>query len=180
GRRRPGHGWCPPLAPGACGGTRPRRRAHRGMVRRRRGQRSRPARRGASPDAGACAAHGRVARRGERTDAVTRSPAGHRRMAQAIGVCGGTIALAMVALAFVDARNHPFIFVAWALLAGAAYLIALALLGGLRPGDTRALALCLVLGAAWRIPLVAAPPRLSTDVYRYVWDGRLQRLGEDP
>src|SRR5262249_29757465 len=42
------------------------------------------------------------------------------------------------------------------------------------------LALCLVLGAAWRIPLVAAPPRLSTDVYRYVWDGRLQRLGEDP
>jgi hypothetical protein len=111
---------------------------------------------------------------------MMRSLAGHRRVAQAIGVCGGTIALAMVALAFVDARHRPVVFVAWALLAGAAYLVALDLLRRLRPGDTRALALCLVLGAVWRIPLVAAPPRLSTDVYRYVWDGRLQRLGEDP
>src|SRR2546428_13684081 len=97
-----------------------------------------------------------------------------------MGVCGGTIALAMVALAFVDVRHRPAVFVAWALLAGAAYLVALGLLGHLRPGNTRALALCLVLAAVWRIPLVATPPRLSTDVYRYVWDGRLQRLGEDP
>ena len=111
---------------------------------------------------------------------MTQSADGHRRVAQAIGVCGGTIALAMVALAFVDARDRPAVFVAWALLAGAAYLVALGLLGRLRPGNTRALALCLVLAAVWRIPLVATPPRLSTDVYRYVWDGRLQRLGEDP
>ena len=111
---------------------------------------------------------------------MTQSAAGHRRVTQAMGVCGGTIALAMVALAFVDARDRPAVFVAWALLAGAAYLFALGLLGRLRPGNTRALALCLVLAAVWRIPLVATPPRLSTDVYRYVWDGRLQRLGEDP
>jgi alpha-1,6-mannosyltransferase len=116
----------------------------------------------------------------ERADAVTPSAAGHRRVAQAIGACGGTIALAMVALAFVDARDRPMVFVAWALVAGAAYLVALDLLRRLRPGDTRALALCLMLAAAWRIPLVAAPPHLSTDVYRYVWDGRLQHLGEDP
>src|SRR5262249_23231094 len=85
-----------------------------------------------------------------------------------------------VALAFVDVRRRPVVFVAWALLSGAAYLVALELLGRLRASDTRALALCLVLAAVWRIPLVAAPPRLSTDVYRYVWGGRLQRLGEDP
>src|SRR5439155_1534929 len=42
------------------------------------------------------------------------------------------------------------------------------------------LALCLVLGALWRVPLLVQAPRLSSDVYRYVWDGRLQRLGEDP
>jgi len=111
---------------------------------------------------------------------VTRSPAGRRRVTQALGVCGGTIALAMIALAFVDARHRPVVFVAWTLLAGAGYLVALDLLGRLRPGDTRALTLCLVLAAVWRIPLMVAPPRLSTDVYRYVWDGRLQRLGEDP
>ncbi|TMB08399.1 MAG: DUF2029 domain-containing protein, partial [Deltaproteobacteria bacterium] len=116
----------------------------------------------------------------ERANAVTQSAAGHRRVTQAMGVCGGTIALAMVALAFVDARDRPAVFVAWVLLAGAAYLVALGLLGRLRPGNARALALCLVLAAVWRIPLAAAPPRLSTDVYRYVWDGRLQRLGEDP
>src|SRR5437667_449749 len=116
----------------------------------------------------------------ERANAVTQSAAGHRRVTQAMGVCGGTIALAMVALAFVDARDRPAVFVAWVLLAGAAYLVALGLLGRLRPGNARALALCLVLAAVWRIPLVATPPHLSTDVYRYVWDGRLQRLGEDP
>ena len=86
----------------------------------------------------------------------------------------------MLALAVVDARHRPTVFVAWALLAGTAYLVALALLGRLRDGGTRALALCLVLAAVWRVPLLVAPPRLSTDVYRYVWDGRLQRLGEDP
>ncbi len=108
------------------------------------------------------------------------SAAGHRRAAQAIGACGGTIGLAMVALAFVDARDHPMVFVAWALLAGAAYLVALEFLRRLGPGGTRPLAFCLLLAAVWRVPLLAAPPRLSTDVYRYVWDGRLQRLGEDP
>jgi alpha-1,6-mannosyltransferase len=97
-----------------------------------------------------------------------------------LAACGGTIAVAMLALAFVDARHHPMIFIAWALVAGAAYLIALDLFGRLRGADTRALALCLVLAAIWRVPLLLAPPRLSTDVYRYVWDGRLQRLGEDP
>jgi len=116
----------------------------------------------------------------ERPDAVTPTAAADRRVARAIGLCGGTIALAMVALAVVDARDRPVAFVAAALLAGAAYLVTLDLVGRLRRGDTRALAICLVLAAAWRIPLLAAPPRLSTDVYRYVWDGRLQRLGEDP
>ena len=80
---------------------------------------------------------------------MTQSADGHRRVAQAIGVCGGTIALAMVAFAFVDARDRPAVFVAWALLAGAAYLVALGLLGRLRPGNTRALALCLVFAAVW-------------------------------
>ncbi len=54
----------------------------------------------------------------ERADAVTRLADGDRRIARALAACGGTIALAMLALSFVDAR--------------------------------------------------------------YVWDGRLQRLGEDP
>jgi hypothetical protein len=116
----------------------------------------------------------------ERADAVTRLADGDRRIARALAACGGAIALAMLALPFVDARHRPIAFVGWSLFAGTAYLVALHLLGRLRGGDTRVLALCLVLAAVWRVPLLAAPPRLSTDVYRYVWDGRLQRLGEDP
>ena len=65
---------------------------------------------------------------------MTQSADGHRRVARAIAVCGGTIALAMVALAFVDAHDHPAVFVAWALLAGAAYLVALDFVRRLRPG----------------------------------------------
>ncbi len=42
------------------------------------------------------------------------------------------------------------------------------------------LVLCLALAAAWRVPLLFQPPTLSTDVYRYVWDGRIQRLGYSP
>ena len=72
---------------------------------------------------------------------MTQSAAGDRRLGRVLAACGGTIAVAMLALAFVDARHHPMIFVAWALVAGAAYLIALDLFGRLRGADTRALAL---------------------------------------
>src|SRR5207248_2365350 len=86
----------------------------------------------------------------------------------------------MVTLAFVDVRQRPVLFVIWAIVAGGGYLVALRLLGRLREGENRGLALCLVLGALWRVPLLVQPPQLSSDVYRYVWDGRLRRLSTRP
>jgi len=97
-----------------------------------------------------------------------------------VRACGAVIAVAMLALAFVDARERPMLFVLCGLVAGAGYLVALVLLGRVDGADTRGLALCLLLAAVWRVPWLVQPPRLSSDVYRYVWDGRLQRLGEDP
>jgi hypothetical protein len=94
--------------------------------------------------------------------------------------CGALIAVAMVALAFVNTREQPALFVTCAMVAGAGYLVALCLLGRVRGADTRSLALCLLLAGIWRVPWLVQPPRLSSDVYRYVWDGRLQRLGENP
>ncbi len=38
----------------------------------------------------------------------------------------------------------------------------------------------LLIAAAERLPLIMSPPFLSTDVYRYVWDGRVQALGINP
>ena len=38
----------------------------------------------------------------------------------------------------------------------------------------------LVLAALWHIPFLFAQPRLDDDVHRYLWDGRVQRLGHNP
>ncbi len=62
-------------------------------------------------------------------------------------------------------------------LAFAAYLVALAAAPVLSPRDLRA---ALVLAAAWRVALVTAPPLLSDDVNRSVWEGRVQVHGGNP
>ena len=38
----------------------------------------------------------------------------------------------------------------------------------------------LLVAAALRLPLIVSPPFLSTDIYRYVWDGRVQAAGINP
>jgi alpha-1,6-mannosyltransferase len=93
---------------------------------------------------------------------------------------GSVIAGCIFEISFVDRTSYPHVFATCTVLAGIAYLRTLWLLGRVAEGNTRALALCLVLAALWRIPLLLMPPNFSTDVYRYVWDGRVQRLGYDP
>ena len=43
-----------------------------------------------------------------------------------------------------------------------------------------ALWLVLLVAAALRLPLIVSPAFLSTDVNRYVWDGRVQAAGVNP
>jgi len=43
-----------------------------------------------------------------------------------------------------------------------------------------AFAIVLLVGIVCRAPLVLAPPSFSDDVYRYVWDGRVQAAGINP
>jgi alpha-1,6-mannosyltransferase len=62
-------------------------------------------------------------------------------------------------------------------LAFAAYLVGL---GAARGMSRRALALCLLAAVLWRAALVAAPPLLSNDINRYVWEGRVQLHGGNP
>jgi len=38
----------------------------------------------------------------------------------------------------------------------------------------------LVVGLLMRLPLLAAPPQLSDDIYRYAWDGRVALAGTNP
>ena len=93
---------------------------------------------------------------------------------------GLVIAACLLGIAFFDSRTHARVFVACTALAGIAYVRTVWLVSRLAGGSNRLLALCLVLAAGWRVPLLLTPPTLSTDVYRYVWDGRIQRLGYDP
>ncbi len=40
--------------------------------------------------------------------------------------------------------------------------------------------ICLVLAALWRIAFLLVPPGPDDDIHRYLWDGRVQRLGYNP
>jgi alpha-1,6-mannosyltransferase len=49
------------------------------------------------------------------------------------------------------------------------------------PGYPRhVLLICLALAALWRIPFLKTPLGPDDDIARYIWDGRMQRLGYNP
>ncbi len=60
---------------------------------------------------------------------------------------------------------------------GVVYFVAAFWVASRRPAR---LPLILVFAALLRLPLLASPPYLSDDVYRYVWDGRVQAAGINP
>ena len=62
-------------------------------------------------------------------------------------------------------------------LAGVAYLLAIREFFATLKFDRRVVVIGLVLAAVWHIAFLRLPPGLDDDIYRYVWDGRLQRLG---
>jgi hypothetical protein len=66
-------------------------------------------------------------------------------------------------------------------LLGAAALVQFAAIATVWRGvPARAVWVIAVLGLALRIGPLLAPPFLSTDIYRYVWDGRVQAAGVNP
>ena len=65
-------------------------------------------------------------------------------------------------------------------IAGIAYLLAVREFFA-QPGfPRRVVVVGLVLAAVWHIGFLRVPPAAEEDIYRYVWDGRLQRLGYNP
>src|SRR5438128_10575481 len=69
-------------------------------------------------------------------------------------------------------------------LAGIAYLLAIRELFATpkfeRRISRRVVVIGLVLAAVWHIEFLGLPPGADDDIHRYVWDGRLQRLGYNP
>ena len=65
-------------------------------------------------------------------------------------------------------------------LAGIAYLVAIRELFAAPGFPRRVVVIGLILAALWHIAFLRLPPGADDDIHRYVWDGRLQRLGYNP
>src|SRR5436309_12046088 len=114
---------------------------------------------------------------------------GHGRIvkitpARKVYILGATLcgALTICSRNFGD-RGGPY-FMASLTLAGIAYLLAIREFFATpkfeRRISRRVVVIGLVLAAVWHVEFLRLPPGADDDIHRYVWDGRLQRLGYNP
>jgi Glycosyltransferase family 87 len=78
-----------------------------------------------------------------------------------------------------DDRGGPY-FMASLTLAGIAYLLAIREFFATPRFPKQGVIIGLALAAMWHIAFLRLPPGTDDDIHRYVWDGRLQRLGYNP
>ncbi len=65
-------------------------------------------------------------------------------------------------------------------VAGIAYLFAIREFFSTPRFPRRVIVIGLVLAALWHLPFLLTPPGSDDDIHRYLWDGRVQRLGYNP
>jgi hypothetical protein len=88
------------------------------------------------------------------------------------------VALTICSRNFGD-RGGPY-FMASLALAEIAYLLAIREFFTTPRFSRRVVVIGLVLAAVWHIEFLRVPPGADDDIHRYIWDGRLQRLGYNP
>jgi alpha-1,6-mannosyltransferase len=88
------------------------------------------------------------------------------------------VALTICARNFGD-RGGPH-FMASLTFAAIAYLLAVRELFATRGFPRRLTVIALFLAAVWHVSFLRLPAGVDDDIHRYVWDGRLQRLGYNP
>ena len=95
-------------------------------------------------------------------------------------ILGATLCVALTICSrdFGD-RGGPY-FMASLALAGIVYLLAIREFFTASRFDRRVVIIGLVLAAVWHIEFLRVPPGADDDIHRYVWDGRLKRLGYNP
>src|SRR5436305_2168288 len=76
-------------------------------------------------------------------------------------------------------RGGPY-FMASLTVAGIVYLLAIREFFVVARFSRRVVIIGLVLAAVWHIAFLRRPAGMDDDIHRYVWDGRLQRLGYNP
>jgi alpha-1,6-mannosyltransferase len=75
--------------------------------------------------------------------------------------------------------GEPSFFIPLA-VAGVAYVLAIRELFSTPEFPKRVIVFGLALSALWHFQFLRRPPGLDDDIHRYVWDGRMQRLGYNP
>jgi hypothetical protein len=93
---------------------------------------------------------------------------------------GSAYVVAMIALAASQAPLGTLLFFALAAVGGVCYLVMLRRVWNETLTDRRLLHLALLLAVAFRIPLAVPAVGADNDMVRYLWDGRVQRLGYNP
>jgi alpha-1,6-mannosyltransferase len=88
------------------------------------------------------------------------------------------VALTICSCNFSD-RGGPY-FMAAVTFAGIVYLLAIREFFAAQKLSRRAVVIGLVLAAVWHVAFLRVPSGPDDDIHRYVWDGRLQRLGYNP
>ncbi len=88
------------------------------------------------------------------------------------------VALTICSRSFAD-RGGPY-FMASLAVAGIAYLLAIREFFATPRFPKHIVVIGLLLAAVWHIEFLRLPPGADDDIHRYVWDGRLQRLGYNP
>jgi hypothetical protein len=71
-------------------------------------------------------------------------------------------------------------FIVWLAVAGIAYLLAMREFFSTSSFPKRVIVIGLVLAGVWHFLFLLKAPGLDDDIHRYVWDGRVQRLGYNP
>jgi len=95
----------------------------------------------------------------------------------------GLGAILLVALTicsrYFSRMGEPSFFIPLA-VAGVAYLLTIRELLSAPEFPKRVIIFGLALSALWHFQFLRMPPGLDDDIHRYVWDGRVQRLGYNP
>jgi hypothetical protein len=92
----------------------------------------------------------------------------------------GVVMFAALAVWVRERGTGPVLFLAPLAVAGVVYLLAIREFSRTPNFPRHTLFLCLVLCILWRVPFLMMPAGPQDDLHRYVWDGRIQRLGYNP
>ena len=100
--------------------------------------------------------------------------------ARRLYLLGGVLLAALTVCSRNFSRPGEPSFIIPLIVAGIAYLLAIREFFITPSFPRRVIILGLVLAAVWQLLFLLKPPGFDDDIHRYVWDGRVQRLGYNP